>query len=128
VLQRRMKLVAEFVARSAAAAAFGASALNHEVGNHAVKNQAVVKGPLFFLAGALVGEFFRAFGEADEIRDSVRRLLFEQAHDDVALRCLENGVRSCGTCHELSLSGRSIYRTRRATPTPVEEMRCNQRK
>src|SRR5580704_11115641 len=67
VLQRRMKLVAKFVARSAASAAFGASALNHKIRNDAVKNQSVIERPLFFLARALVGEFLRALGEANEI-------------------------------------------------------------
>src|ERR1700761_7803120 len=98
-----MKFVAELIAWAAAAAAFGATTLNHEVGNHAMKNETVIKGPLFFLTRFFVREFFCAFGEANKVCDGVRRFFFKQAHDDVALRCLENGVRSCGTSHEISL-------------------------
>jgi len=44
VLELRVKLVGEFVARTAAAGALRIAALDHEVGNHAMKNGAVVKG------------------------------------------------------------------------------------
>ena len=52
-----MKLVGEFVAGSAAARAFGIAALDHEIGNHAMENGAVVKR----LAG------LGAFGQGHEV-------------------------------------------------------------
>src|ERR1700753_495117 len=119
MLQRRMKLVSKFIPWSSAPAAFRATALNHEIRNYAVKHQPVVKWTLLFLPRALVREFLPASGQADEICNRIRRFLLEQSHHDVALRCLENSVRSCGTCHEVSLVGQSIHRTRRATPAPV---------
>src|SRR5882724_12292613 len=45
MLQRSVKFVGEFVAWAAHAGAVRAAALNHEIGNDAVKNQAVVEGP-----------------------------------------------------------------------------------
>src|SRR5260370_24634074 len=43
VFQLGMKLVGEFVARPAAARTLGASALDHEIRTHAMKNEAVIK-------------------------------------------------------------------------------------
>src|SRR5579859_4184848 len=65
--QRGMKLVGELVAGTAAAATLRASALNHEVGNNAMKDKAVVEG----LAG------FGTFGQADEILNCLGSLVGE---------------------------------------------------
>jgi hypothetical protein len=85
MLQRRMKFVCKFVARSAHAAAVGTTALNHELGNHAMEDQPVVESTFFLLAGLFIREFFRAFGKPDEICDRLRRLFFEQAHHNVSV-------------------------------------------
>ena len=69
VLQIGMKLVGELVAGPAAPGAFGTSALDHEVGNDAMKNEAVVKR----LAG------LGSLGQADEILHGLRRPVGEQA-------------------------------------------------
>src|SRR2546430_11787294 len=45
-----------------------AAALDHELRNHAVKNQSVVIRPLLFLPGLFVGEFLRAFGDRKSTR------------------------------------------------------------
>ena len=87
---------------SAAAVAAGAAALNHKIGNYAVKGQAVVIVFLMLLAGSFVGELFGAFGQADEVSDGLGRFLLEQADDNVALRGLKNGVGSCGSAHAIS--------------------------
>src|SRR5215475_10788492 len=107
-----MKLIGEFVARSAHSASLWAAALNHELGNHTVKNQPVVEGPFFFLASLFVGEFFCAFRQPDEIADSLGRFLFQQPHHDVSLRGLKNGIRSCRSAHAFSLRINSSYTSR----------------
>ena len=69
-------LVLEFVAGIARAIAFGISALNHETGDHAVKDGAIIKWNAVLLGvrdGA--GPVFCAAGEADEILDSDRGYL-----------------------------------------------------
>ena len=98
-----MKFVGEFVARSAHAGAVRASTLNHEIGNDAVEDQAVVKGALFLLSGFFVGEFLGAFGEADKICDGLRSFVYEQLDDDVAERGFKDGVGTNGACHAVSL-------------------------
>src|SRR5262249_6711679 len=60
VLERGMKFVAESVTRSTAAAALRAAALDHKIGNHAVKHQAVVVFAALFLAGTRVFVFLGA--------------------------------------------------------------------
>src|SRR5262252_21723 len=80
--QRRVELVGEFVAGPAAAGAFGASALNHEVGNHAVEDQTVIEG----LAG------FGAFGEIDEILYRIGRFVVEKFDFEAAFGGIENRV------------------------------------
>src|SRR5450755_735990 len=106
-----MKLVRKRVARPSAPIPAWATALNHEVRNYSMKGQAVVIISLFFLPGALVGEFLCPFGETNKVRYGLRRFIFEQVNDDVALRSFKNGIRPCGSRHEISLSD-STYRTR----------------
>ena len=62
VLQLGVKLVGELVAGAAAAGAFGIAALNHEIGNHAMEDRAVVER----LAG------LGAFREADKVLHGAR--------------------------------------------------------
>src|SRR5215472_6697842 len=109
-----MKLIREFEARSAHSASLWAAALNHELGNHAMKNQPVVERPLLLLARFFVGEFFCAFRQPDEIADSLGRFLFQQPHHDVSLRGLKNGIRSCRSAHAFSLRINSSYTILRA--------------
>src|SRR5690242_16487021 len=103
MLQRRMKLVGEFVSGPTHAAAVRASTLDHELWDHAMENQPIVKRPLLLLPGLLVGEFLRAFGQPHEIGYGLGRLLFEQPHNNVSLRSFKNSVRSCRSAHAFSL-------------------------
>jgi hypothetical protein len=82
--QRRVKLVLKRIPRPAAPISAGASALNHELRNYAVKNKSVVKRALHFLPGLGIPELLGAFGKADEIADGLRGLLIEQTNDDVS--------------------------------------------
>src|SRR5882757_1588607 len=85
MLQRRMKLIGEFVSWPAHSAALRAATLNHELRNHAMEDQSVVERSLFLLSGLFIREFFGAFGKPDEIRNRFWRFVFEQAHYNVSL-------------------------------------------
>src|SRR5690349_18208333 len=98
-----MKLICEFVTRTAHAAAVRAAALNHELWNHAMENQTIVKRPFFLLPGLFVGEFLCAFGQPHEIGHRLGRFFFIQPHHNIPLRSLKNGVRSCRSAHAFSL-------------------------
>src|SRR5580658_534948 len=79
VLQSVMKFVGEFVARAAAACALGIAALNHEVGDHAMEDGAIVEG----LAG------LRAIGERDEVLHRFGGLVGEQLDFELPLGSIE---------------------------------------
>src|SRR5690242_13361368 len=93
-----MKLIGEFISGPAGSGSQGAPALNHEIRNHAMKREAVVKRTLGFLVGFRIGKLLGTFGQADKIRDGLRRLFFKQAADDVSLRSLKDGIRSRRSC------------------------------
>src|SRR2546423_14709661 len=99
MLERWMEFVAKGVTWTAAAAAFGASALNHEIGDNSMEDQAIVIVAFLFLAGARVLEFLSTFGKPDEVGHGLRRFFLQQPDDDVALRGFKNGIGSCGTAH-----------------------------
>src|SRR5579863_8527543 len=92
--QGGVKFVAEAIARIAGSRPERTPALNHELRNHAMENEAVVKRTLHFLSGLRILEFLRAFREADEIRDRLRGFLFKQADHDGPLRSIEHGIRA----------------------------------
>src|SRR6266705_3655139 len=93
-----MELLGELVSGSAGTGSQGASTLNHEIGNDAMKSEASVIATFRFLAGLRIGKFLCAFGQADEIGHGLRRFFLKQAADDVSLRGLENGVGSRRSC------------------------------
>src|SRR6202022_4065244 len=90
--QRGVKLVGEAIPGVTGSSPERAAALNHELRDHAVEGQPVVKRPLHLLSRARVFEFLCSFRETDEIRDRLRGLLFEQAADNRPLRSVEYGV------------------------------------
>src|ERR1700686_506140 len=92
VPQILMKLIGKTIAGIAGSRSLRASALNHKLRNHAMENEAVVKWTLHFLTGLRVLEFLGAFRKADEIRDRLRRFLFQQANDNRSLRSIEYGI------------------------------------
>src|SRR6202171_6022596 len=102
MLERRLKFIAKSVTGPASAIATRAASLNHKIRNHPVKRQPIVIILLLLLSSPLVGEFFRAFGESNEIRHRFWGFLFQQSNDDVALRSFEYRVRPCGSAHEFS--------------------------
>src|SRR5207253_8928016 len=89
-----MELIRELITGSARTGAQRAPPLNHEIGNDAMKSEAVVKGTLGSLAGFRIGKLLGALCQADKIRDRLWRLLFKQPADNVSLRGLKDGIRS----------------------------------
>jgi hypothetical protein len=63
-----------------------------------MERQAIEKRLLSILPAAWIAEFLSAFRQTDEIGDSVRRFLLEQAANNVALRRLKHSIRSRLTC------------------------------
>jgi len=102
-----MKFIAESIPRIAGARAERASALNHEVGNHSVEDEPIIKWALYFLSRARVLEFLGAFGQSDKIRDGLRGFLFKQTSDDRSLRCIEYGVCAWRSAQSFLLGMRS---------------------
>src|SRR5260221_2500493 len=118
MLEGRVKLVRERVARSAAPIAARAATLNHEVWNHSVKIQAVVIVFLLLLPSHFVGKLFCSLGQTDEIGHGLGRFLLKQANDNIALRSLEYRVCSSGSTH--AFSSRAIVHERPQTaPLPI---------
>src|SRR5689334_1526928 len=94
MLQLGMKLIGEFVARTAAARSFGTAALNHEIRYDAMKDKAVVER----LAG------LGSVGERDKILHGLRHAVGEKPRFEAALGGIENGVnflRHEGDCSSL---------------------------
>ena len=90
--QGRRSLVLEFKANIAAAAAGGIATLNHEVGNHAVKDGAVIeRDTVFFGVRDGVGPVFGALGQADEIGHADRGLVGEQGAGQLAGSGVDDG-------------------------------------
>jgi hypothetical protein len=81
-----MEFVGELVAGTAGAGAERVSALNHEVGNHAMENQTVVERAPGLLPALRVDELFGALGKIDEVRHGVRCLGIEQPDPEAAFR------------------------------------------
>ena len=81
--------VFELVAGAAEAGAGGISALDHEVGNHAMEDGAVVEAVFALLAADGMGPLAFAFGEFDEVGDGFGGFFLEQAADDGAFTGIE---------------------------------------
>src|SRR6267378_2663279 len=80
-----MKFVGELVPRSTRALAERIAALDHEIGDDAVKDRAVVVRLLDLLAAARVGPLLAALGEPHEIGHRVGRFGVEQLCGESAL-------------------------------------------
>src|SRR6266403_624264 len=111
-----MKLVCEFITRSTATGTLWASALNHELRNHPVKSQSIVKISFFFLPRLLVGKFLGSFRQSDKILDRLRRFFFQQTNHNIALRSLKNCVCSCRSAHQFFLPSTYLSYTTPARP------------
>ena len=86
-------LILEVEARPSTAITQGASTLNHEILDDAVKNQAIIKWAGDLLAGFAVGERLAAFCQIDEMSNGFRRSLRPKLKLDFAMRCLNQNLR-----------------------------------
>src|SRR5215467_13437031 len=77
-------LVLEFVSRAAHAGAAGIAALDHEVGNHAVKNSAAIKRSGAALPAHAVLPWAIAFGQINEVLGGDGSIFVKQAANDLA--------------------------------------------
>src|SRR6266566_7944954 len=77
----RVKLVSELVTGAAGSRTERVSALNHEIGNHPVKDRPVIELAAG-LPGARVGPGTGSLGEADEISHGLRRLIGKEPDGD----------------------------------------------
>ena len=82
-----MEFVRELIARAAASGSFGASALDHEIGNHSMEDDAIVER----LPGLV------SFGEIDEILYRLRHFGIEELRFKPAFGRIE--YRVCFICH-----------------------------
>ena len=97
---RALGLICKFITRTTHAVARWIAALNHEVGNHAVKNRAVVKLVVALLAADGVGPLPFALGELDKVFYRLGRVFFEEAADDLTFTGVDDGIGSWITGHE----------------------------
>jgi hypothetical protein len=80
---RTFGFVFELVAGASHAGALRVAALDHEVGNDAMKNRSVVKAVFGFLARRGMRPLALAFGEFHKVGYGFGRIFFEEAADDV---------------------------------------------
>ena len=92
-LELRVDLIVEHVARAAGAGAQRVTTLNHESGDDAVENGLIVERAGLGARGVLTLVLLRALCQADEVVDSVRRVVAEQVNHDIAMV----GVHSCSS-------------------------------
>ena len=79
-----MNLVVELVAGTAGTGAEGVATLDHEAGDHAVEDGAVVEGTGRLLTGLGVDPFALALGQRHEVGDGVGSVVREQLDGDVS--------------------------------------------
>ncbi len=108
-MRRTLGLIRKFIARTTHAIARWIAALNHEVGNDAVKNRAVVKLVVALLAADGVGPLPFTLGELDKVFYRLGRVFFEEAADDLTFTGVNDGIGSWITGHEELLVLVSFY-------------------
>src|SRR5271156_1153544 len=103
LVRRALGLVLEAVSRSSHAVSSRVSPLNHEIGNHTVKNRSVVEllGALFLREG--MRPLARAFGKFNKIGNRLRSFCWKQAADNLPITGIEDGIGSGWTWHDHSL-------------------------
>src|SRR6266851_5352457 len=90
-VRRALGFVFKLIARASETCACWVATLDHEIGNHAVKDGAVVEAVLALLAADRVTPLALAFSEVCKIGYGFRRLFFEEPADDGAFR----GIKDC---------------------------------
>jgi len=96
---RTLRFILELVTGAAGTGTLGISALNHEIGNYAVKNGSVIEGVFALLARAGMSPLALTFRQFDEIGDGFRGILLKQTANNVAFRGVENCIHARRSCH-----------------------------
>ncbi len=91
-MRRTLGFVFELVAGTAKAGACGVASLDHEIGDDAVKDCAVIQAVFAFLAADGMRPFAFAFGEFDKVGDCFGRFLSKETTDDRSFRGVEDSV------------------------------------
>ena len=94
MLEGRVDLIGEAVTRAARAGAERATALNHEIGNHAVKIQSIVVRLTGFAALGL--KFLGPFGQTHKVSHRQRCFLKLQLQVDDTFGGFEPGIKAVG--------------------------------
>lgn len=92
-----VEFVAESVTGAASANAARAAALNHEIGNDAMEDEAVVERSLSGFAGEFIDELELTGCEADEIFDGIGYEVFVELGGHVAQRSFEACIEFSGS-------------------------------
>src|ERR1700712_1074984 len=79
-----MELVREFVAGPTAAGAGRVAALQHEAGDHPVKDRTVIERPAGFAGGVFGGVFRGPFRQPNEVSYRLGRMIREKLDPDIA--------------------------------------------
>src|SRR5262249_15602569 len=101
-VRRALGFVLEFVAGTAHAGAAGVAALDHEIGDHPMKDGAAVKRSIAAFAAHTVLPAPFALSQVDEILGGDGRFLLKQAANNFAFRSVEYCVGTCRAAHKSS--------------------------
>src|ERR1041385_6324662 len=95
--QAGVEFVFKLITRPADALSQRITTLDHEAGNHPMKNGSVIQRSLRLLAGPRVGPFFGSGGQSDKVLYCLGRVGGEEFARKIAGRGVEN---SCGRSEE----------------------------
>src|SRR5207237_6175454 len=108
-LEIRTKLIFNLVARAAGAVSQRIASLDHEVGDHAMKNSSVIeRNPMLHLAGFGIAPVARARGQAYEVRDRVGRLIRKKGASHLSCSGINYRDRFCAGCCSRGSSSRLL--------------------
>ncbi len=100
-MRRALSLILKLVSRTAHACALRISTLNHEIGNHAMKNRPIVEPVFRLLARGRMRPLPLTLGKLNKIGDRLRRVLFKQPANDRSFRGFKRSVESRLTSHKI---------------------------
>jgi hypothetical protein len=92
-----VELVGELEPRSAGSLSERIPALDHEAVDHAVEDDPIVVLTRLLLVVTRIGVLLRAFCQADEVLDRLRRLVLEQTDEELPFGGVESRVHAW--CH-----------------------------
>src|SRR5579872_379894 len=125
-VRRSLGLVFKLISRAPHASALWISALDHEIGNHAMEDRSVIESVLGFFSCGRMRPLTLALGEFDKVGDRLRCIFVKKTADDVSFGGFKRGVHSRLTSHRiLSKMGsqKRMAAAARASHSHVAEVR-----